>query len=261
MRVKARLSTSYMRQHQEPPVNWADDVTLKSLAMLFVGDPLIANDDKGWFLSAGPIDRADELLDGTGTDVAQNILKDVNSVAALLRVEHDTVSIVDYDGLLDGVRALLTRARSKATDFTGLDSGSAVALLQLARREPWVHRVLELLQHVDHEWIWVDLWRVWDVIVGTFKSKKDFRLWVNKHAESIGDHFFDFERSANDPTFGSNRRHAMPVYNLTDKNKINPKTGQPGEMMTDAAALRFVKQVVTLWIERRFGIELETEWR
>lgn len=260
MRVKARLTNTSIEQKSTPPPAWEENTDLVALSKLFTGDPLVTKDDTSWYLQATEIDDADANMDGSWRDVMDRLLDQVNGVAYVLRggnnIQHTRYSYVVDDRLDAGNCARITGIWAFTTTYDDLEPSSAAALLALAKQEIWVQRVMELLAHVDRTWVWFDLWRVWDVMAGFFSHKNNFQTWVESLAPDIGDHFYDFQRSCNDPNLGDDRRHSLRSY----PQKINPRTGAEGVPMRYGDAIIFLKAVVVRWIEKEFGLKLTTQY-
>lgn len=131
----------------------------------------------------------------------------------------------------------------------GLSSASAESLLALANRNDEVRRVLQLLAHVDRDWIWFDLYRIWDVIK-EFSGNQNFynwidALWTTSRADRIS-----FENSANDPGLGPDRRHALARYQRRGDDVNGVRTLGPDE------AMALTKRVLLAWIAWKHDTEL-----
>lgn len=265
MRVKARLTSDQLESDSQPPPDPVDNLEFKSLAKLFPTDPLIAMDEKGWYLSATELDDAD---DGPSSwdlrEASDNLVVGVNGAAMLLRAgAHGIINRVRLTYYYDGRRVERSSARiysltAFTTNFDNLDSKSADELLALIDKEPAVKRVVALLAHLDREWIWFDLWRIWDVMK-SYYLKNDRHLyikWVSSLGAGFDDLYYDFENTANNPLFGDDRRHADRKY----EPRKNPKTKLPGNKMNHDDAVVFVKRVVVKWIEKEFGVVLDPQF-
>ena len=218
MRIKARLTTEVLR-HQ-PELDWRDDHNLQRLATLFVGDPMVAHDDTSYYLAATAIDDEDDKDTGRWRDVADQLLRDLNGITAVLASgSNDHPAIFDYDrfeGVTSRTRIRISGIWVHSMSLSGLDPASAASLLPIAETDPWVSQVLGTLAHLDRQWIWVDLWRIWDVVGSYYPDKKKgdgaFRRWVQAQPV-IGSQYYDFSRSANDPDMsGRLARHGARGY-------------------------------------------------
>lgn len=261
MRVKARLTSPYLDQVSTPPPSPSSDSTFGALAVLFPTDPLIARDDAGWYLSASEMDEADDSDNRWGAhNVADRLVRTINGIAALFR--HGSVSPVRLTGLLDGRISsgrftVLTSLVGRSTTFERLDPASATALLNLADTESAVSDVIDFLGHTNQDWMWFDLYRVWDIMKSRYpQGSTDFFDWVSSIDPSYADKYYDFENSANDPSFGSDRRHALRNY----KPPTNWRTGRVAQGMDPQQALLFVKSVALKWIKDEFKTPLVAQF-
>lgn len=106
---------------------------------------------------------------------------------------------------------------------------------------------------MDREWVWFDLWRIWDVIGGHFRSRQAFNEWGATWDPDFAINSVRFGNSANDPGLGDNRRHAMPDYR---HRSVNGKVPPP---MTVDEAVAFIRKLTLRWIEHHFDVKLRPQ--
>ncbi|MCR2819038.1 hypothetical protein NQ166_09380 [Microbacterium sp. zg.Y1090] len=239
----------------------ASEVTeFQVLRVLFDADPLVGFDERGWYLSATALDAADDRREAWAVrDTAEGLLQAMNGIAALLRSDsHANPARLThvYDGQATEMMDFrVTAIYGYSTSTNGLDPASADALLRLAAREPWVRRIFALLQHIDDDWVWIDLWRVWDLLIGHFKGKAKFVRWLESLDPSFAEQRVSFENSANDPSLGDNRRHGSEAY-------YTPREAWPGYVpppMEWFVAVEFVKSVVAEWMMHTYGVSFSRQ--
>jgi len=256
MRIKARLSNAAIEK--DPPNDPATNPDFLALGALFDIDPIIAFDDRGWYLSASSLDSADELRQAFVVREELDRLVDLmNGIALLLRVETNGAAVrptYEFDGrLFTGTAGRLYSASVSVSTTDGLDPQSARRLLTLATTDAWVRRIVLLFQHIDRDWVWFDLWRIWDVMKGHF-PKGAFRRWVESLDPSFADSYVSFENCANDPRLGDNRRHALPDY----ESHSNASGAVPPSMDSQQAT-DFVKSVVFRWLDYQHSVTLRRQ--
>ncbi|MCR2801174.1 hypothetical protein QNO21_07625 [Microbacterium sp. zg-Y818] len=260
MRVKARLTSSTVRQYAASGTDASEITEFRALSILFDADPLVGFDEKGWYLSATALDAADDRREAFAVrDTAEPLLQEMNGIAALLRSDsHATPAQLThvYDGATDVPALRVGGIYAYSVSTNGLDPASADALLRLAEREPWVRRILALLQHIDHDWVWIDLWRVWDLLIGHFDGKGEFLEWLESLGPSFADRWESFENSANDPRLGDNRRHGSEEYYKRLKRRKGYTT-PPAMQWFDA--IEFVKAVAAEWMMHRYGVSFSRQ--
>lgn len=256
LRVKARLTNDSLEQGTDPPNPPESDFDFRALSVLFDSDPLIMLDDKGWFLSSSELDAADdEGQPWALRDVVDRLMVEMNGASLLLRSDSHGKPVrltYEFDGRnYTGVSGRVYSMFGYSLSLDGLDATDAGLLLSLAQTEPWVRRVLELLQHVDRDWVWFDLWRIWDVMKGHFPNGQ-FKPWVLSLHQSYDELYVSFENSANDPELGDNRRHSTPAYR-----RRTTRAGDVPPALSSTVAMDFVKTVSLRWMQQHFGLELK----
>jgi hypothetical protein len=267
MRVKARLTTSYLQQSQKPSPGPMSDHNLDSLSRLFPADPIVTMDDEGWYLSATSIDQADDddaaNVPGRYMSMeAYRLLANMNGIAKLLRVAHgitiQPVVLTDkFDGRKSGARVRVGGVATYAHQTDYLDTASASELLRLAEAEPPVQRTLELLARYNSEWFWFDMYRIYEQVLGGFIDKQTFETWLDGLHAGWDRKRVEFEDSANNPSYGSDRRHGKRNYGprFYDSAKTRPV-----QVMTRSDAAQFIRQLVIHWIEVEYGVVLDPQW-
>lgn len=259
MRVKARLTTTYLQPQQDPPPDPKSDHNLDTLSRLFTADPLVAMDEEGWYLSASRIDQADDDDANNVPGVLMAIeagwlLSEMNGIARLLRVAYGvTVRPVllsnKFEGKRSGARVRIGYVVAYSHQTDHLDAPSATTLIQLAETEPPVKRVLELLSRESSEWFWFDMYRVYEQVNGYFSDKKTLDAWLDSLHPGWSRKRAEFEDSANNPSHGTDRRHSSRNY------VARPYRGttEAVKPMSTEEASKFIRQLVVDWIRKEYG--------
>lgn len=228
---------------------WADNPDLRALASLFTVDPLVSSDPNGWHLSSSEIDAADLDPNRDTGALVREVLDRVNGAAAVILKGYRPAAWNGY---------LATPQREQKTisaryhvyaprDFDALDPSSAATVLAAAAKDANLARVLALLGHLEPNWTWVDLWRVWEAL--------RVRVGLDKFPGWVGDDQtrWNFSRSANDPAYGGPfARHDL--YEENEKEKARTYTA-----MSPDDAVAFIKSLVVRWIEEESGSTLSLE--
>ncbi len=222
---------------------------LITLAELFrEGDPAVAADDEGYYLS---FTAPDELFhDGGGLyDAASVLLRRVNGVARMLSSDFRPVGLTGRFDDEAGRQAAVVLADSVETrtrvNHVTLSVGGeqpppppvpGPGYVQLAQSLPDVAEVLDILGKADPAPGWVDLYKVFEIINDNAKGCVN-RGWVTRDQVSV------FTGSANrKEVSGDLARHA--------RLKGDPPSGT----MTLVEARQLISSLVTRWLDWRSSL-------
>jgi hypothetical protein len=99
--------------------------------------------------------------------------------------------------------------------------------------------------------------RIWELVAYRFRDENagSFVTWVKGLDSGFDEMFYDFANAANDPTLGSDRRHAKPSYRRTWNRAAN-RYCRP---LSQREALTFTKTVIVAWVKTEYGQQLHPQ--
>jgi hypothetical protein len=100
------------------------------------------------------------------------------------------------------------------------------------------------------------MYRIWEQVIGYFPNKPSFDQWVDSLDPLWAQRRIDFENSANNPAYGSDRRHAKRTYVI----RPDPRTGLTPRPMNRDDAVDLIKRVVVKWIAHEYGVVLDPQF-
>lgn len=217
-RVKARFSNAAI--DLVPENDPASDPDFRALGALFATDPIVALDDRGWFVSSSRFDVADQLQQpGALRDELDTVINLLNGIAIFLRTRASIAVSPSYEfeGLLfNGNSARIYKISLSASTADELDSQSDLGCYE----KP-------------------------------FQKTPGVRVWVESLDASYANAFVSFENPVNDPRLGDNRLHALLNY----RSQTN-SVGVVPPSMDSTRAIEYVEAVVIRWLEHQHGLHL-----
>ena len=255
--VRARLTNDAIELANQGL--WMENPDLKALTALCRSDPVITADRESYVLSSSELDGVDTTDLDRQFAVAELVLQRVNGTAQLMLTHY--LCPARLTGHVQSSARSGARAHANGVvvyppdrNFAALDPGSAATILTSAAADPLLDQVLKLLGDPRPGFLWIDLWRMWDVLRRRAEINGiDRRQWVGDDQACL-----DFERSANDPAVsGTNARHG---YYQTRPNATDKRTGLPlGQPMSPRDATAFIHALIRRWIEEDTGHQLVLE--
>ena len=211
------------------------DFDMQTLTRLFPteGDPAVAKDGDGYFLASKELDQKGREDESSLARISTRIITEMNGIARALESSFRPVSL--QGGYYDTTRGI-TIAFGSATlemrthlraEGTVVGGGSPVkqppkgpTLMDVAKRNPNVAYALRFLGRPEVALNWVDLYKIYEIVLEDVGGTSGARAWVSKKKLE------SFAASANNRhVSGDDSRHAK-LYGPPPANPMTIETAR-----------------------------------